>query len=48
MLKKYSKVAPVAESKIGPSIETLKFIINYSRAIEAKKIGKQKVLFQLN
>ena len=40
MLKKYSKVAPVAESKIGPSIETLKFIINYSRAIEAKKNRK--------
>ena len=48
MLKKYPKVAPVAESKIGPSIEALKFIINYSKALEAKKIGKQKVLFQLN
>jgi hypothetical protein len=48
MLKKYPKVAPAAESKIGPSINALKFVINYSKAIEAKKIGKQKMLFQLN
>lgn len=48
MLKKYPKVAPAEESKIGPSIEALKFIINYSKAVEAKTLGKQKVLFQLN
>lgn len=48
MLKKYPKVAPAEESKIGPSIEALKFIINYSKAIETKEIGKQKMLFQLN
>lgn len=48
MLKKYPKVAPTEESKIGPSIDALKFVINYSKAIEAKKIGKRKMLFQLN
>jgi hypothetical protein len=48
MLKKYSNVAPAEESKIGPTIEALKFIINYSKAVEAKKIGKEKMLFQLN
>lgn len=48
MLKKYPNVAPIEESKIGPSIKALKFIIKYSKAIEAKEIGKQKVLFQLN
>ena len=48
MLKKYPKVAPVQESKVGPTIEALKFIINYSKAVEAKEIGKDKMLFQLN
>ena len=48
MLKKYLKDAPAEESKIGPTIEALKFIINYSKAVEAKKIGKEKILFQLN
>jgi hypothetical protein len=48
MLKKYPKIAPAEESKIGPTIEALKFIINYSKAVEGKKIGKEKLLFQLN
>jgi len=48
MMKKYANVAPAEESRIGPTLEALKFIINYSKAVEVKKIGKEKFLFQLN
>jgi hypothetical protein len=48
MMKKYANLAPAEEFKIGPTLAALQFIINYSKAVEAKKIGKEKVLFQLN
>jgi hypothetical protein len=49
MLKKYPEmIAPSDEIKFGPSIKTLNAILNYSKALEVKKIKMEKVLIHLN
>ena len=49
MLKKYPEmIAPSVEIKFGPSNKTLNAILNYSKALEVKKIKMEKVLIHLN
>ncbi|MFT5582251.1 MAG: hypothetical protein ACI9G9_001516 [Psychromonas sp.] len=49
MLKKYiKKDAPTQESKLGPSIKAMQFIINYSKSLEVTKGEKLKAIYQLN
>lgn len=49
MIKKYPKlISSKTESEIGPSIQALKFIVNYSKSLEVKKSTKNRVLYHLN
>lgn len=49
MLKKYPEsIAQPKEFKIGPSTAVLNAILNYSKALEVKKIKMEKILIQLN
>lgn len=48
MLKDLPKVVPAGEAKSGPSANVINALLNYSKALEAKKIKKQKVLIHLN
>jgi hypothetical protein len=48
MLKKYPEIAPAEELKIGPNSKLLHSILNYSKSVEVKKNGKNKVLIHLN
>lgn len=49
MLKKYPEtIAQSEELKIGPSVNTLKMLLNYSKSVEVKKSKKAKHLIHLN
>lgn len=49
MANRYETIAPKAkEFKNGPSLNTLKNILNFSRSIEVKNTKREPVLVHLN
>jgi hypothetical protein len=49
MAKGYETIAPKAkEFKNGPSLNTLKNILNFSRSVEVKNTKRESLLIHLN